>query len=65
MYCELLLKTVLDSVPLSGDAIVWDDFSHASTSLGVKLGAAAHKLSFQHNSVDSLREEVEYSFIIY
>ncbi|KAJ0116902.1 aminotransferase class I II [Diaporthe amygdali] len=47
---------VLESVPLSGDAIVWDEFSHASTSLGIKLSSAAHKLSFQHNSVDSLRD---------
>lgn len=47
---------VLEAVPLPGDAIVWDELSHASTNLGIKLSVAAHKVSFQHNSVDSLRE---------
>lgn len=47
---------VLESVPLPGDAIVYDEFSHASTNLGLKLSSAAHKTSFQHNSVDSLRD---------
>lgn len=47
---------VLEAIPLPGDAIVWDELSHASTNLGIKLSVAAHKVSFQHNSVDSLRE---------
>jgi 8-amino-7-oxononanoate synthase len=47
---------VLEAIPLPGDAIVWDELSHASTNLGIKLSVAAHKISFQHNSVDSLRE---------
>ncbi|KAJ5496619.1 8-amino-7-oxononanoate synthase [Penicillium fimorum] len=47
---------VLEAVPLPGDAIVWDELSHASTSLGLKLSVAAHKISFQHNNIDSLRD---------
>ncbi|KAE9363948.1 8-amino-7-oxononanoate synthase [Stipitochalara longipes BDJ] len=46
---------VLEAIPLPGDAIVWDELSHASTSLGLRLSVAAHKISFQHNSADSLR----------
>ena len=47
---------VLEAVPLPGDAVVWDELSHASTGLGLKLCQAAHKLPFKHNSPDSLRE---------
>ncbi|KAL2017253.1 hypothetical protein VTK56DRAFT_2365 [Thermocarpiscus australiensis] len=47
---------VLEAVPLPGDAIVWDELSHASTTLGIKLSVAAHSISFQHNNTDSLRE---------
>lgn len=47
---------VLEAVPLPGDAIVYDELSHASTGLGLKVSLAAHKLPFTHNSPDSLRE---------
>ena len=47
---------VLEAVPLPGDAVVWDELSHASTGLGLKVSQAAHKISFKHNSPDSLRE---------
>ncbi|KAF2713295.1 8-amino-7-oxononanoate synthase [Pleomassaria siparia CBS 279.74] len=47
---------VLEAVALPGDAIVFDEFSHASTGVGMKVSVAAHKLSFQHNSPDSLRD---------
>ncbi|KAF5554521.1 aminotransferase class I II [Fusarium mexicanum] len=47
---------IFEAVPLPGDAIVWDEFSHASTALGVKLSNAAHKISFKHNDIDSLRD---------
>jgi 8-amino-7-oxononanoate synthase len=47
---------VLEAIPLPGDAIVWDELSHASTGLGLKVSVAAHKLSFKHNDPDSLRE---------
>jgi 8-amino-7-oxononanoate synthase len=44
------------AVPLSGDAIVYDDAVHASTHEGMKLSLASHQLSFRHNDSDSLRE---------
>ena len=47
---------IMESVPLPGDAIVYDELVHASTHLGMKLSAAAHKISFQHNDPDSLRD---------
>ncbi|KAJ8130649.1 hypothetical protein O1611_g2978 [Lasiodiplodia mahajangana] len=47
---------VLEAIPLPGDAIVWDELSHASTVLGLKVTVAAHNISFKHNSPDSLRD---------
>lgn len=47
---------VLEGVPQPGDAIVMDEFSHASTRVGLKVTLAAHKLEFKHNSLDSFRE---------
>ncbi|KAF9694069.1 hypothetical protein EKO04_007725 [Ascochyta lentis] len=47
---------VLEAIALPGDAIVFDEFSHASTGVGMKVSVAAHKISFQHNSADSLRD---------
>lgn len=47
---------VLEAVPLPGDAIVWDELSHASTNLGLKLSVAAHKVSFRHNDGEDLRD---------
>lgn len=48
--------SVLEAVALPGDAIVWDELSHSSTGVGLKVSVAAHKLPFKHNSPDSLRE---------
>ncbi|KAG9197127.1 hypothetical protein G6514_002251 [Epicoccum nigrum] len=47
---------VLEAIPLPGDAVVWDELSHASTGLGLKVSLAAHKIPFKHNSPESLRE---------
>ncbi|KAI0429153.1 8-amino-7-oxononanoate synthase [Xylaria sp. FL1042] len=47
---------VLEAIALPGDAIVWDELSHASTGLGLKVSVAAHNISFKHNSPDSLRD---------
>ncbi|KAI1329790.1 8-amino-7-oxononanoate synthase [Xylariaceae sp. FL0255] len=47
---------VLAGVPLPGDAVVYDEFVHASTHEGLHLSLAAHKLSFRHNDPDALRE---------
>ncbi|KAI8669816.1 Aminotran-1-2 domain-containing protein [Fusarium sp. Ph1] len=49
----------LEAVPLPGDVIVFDEFSHASTMLGMKLSMAAQKIPFRHNRIDSLREVLE------
>lgn len=47
---------VLEAILLPGDAIVFDEFSHVSTHLGMKVSVAAHKMPFTHNSADSLRD---------
>lgn len=48
--------SVLEAVALPGDAIVYDELSHASTMVGLRVSVAAHKLSFQHNNPDALRD---------
>ncbi|TVY41640.1 8-amino-7-oxononanoate synthase [Lachnellula subtilissima] len=50
---------VLEAVLLPGDAIVYDELSHASTILGMKVSMAAEKIPFKHNSLDSLRDVLE------
>jgi 8-amino-7-oxononanoate synthase len=47
---------VLSSVPLPGDAIVYDELVHASSHEGFRLSSAAHLLPFRHNDPDGLRE---------
>ncbi|KAI1778811.1 8-amino-7-oxononanoate synthase [Hypoxylon cercidicola] len=47
---------VLSSVPLPGDAIVYDEFVHASSHEGFQLSVAEHKIAFRHNDPDDLRE---------
>jgi 8-amino-7-oxononanoate synthase len=47
--------SVLEAIALPGDAIVWDELSHASTAVGLRVSVAAHKLPFKHNSPDDLR----------
>lgn len=44
------------SVPLPGDAIVYDDSVHASCHEGMKLSLASNQVPFRHNDPDSLRE---------
>ncbi|KAJ2987429.1 hypothetical protein NUW58_g4513 [Xylaria curta] len=46
---------ILSSVPLPGDAIVYDELVHASSHEGFHLSVAEHKLPFTHNDPDSLR----------
>jgi 8-amino-7-oxononanoate synthase len=45
---------VLSSVPLPGDAIVYDELVHASIHEGMAVNLVAHKVAFKHNDVDSL-----------
>ncbi|KAI1110620.1 8-amino-7-oxononanoate synthase [Nemania sp. NC0429] len=47
---------VLSSVPLPGDAIVYDELVHASSHEGFHLSLAEHKIPFRHNSPDALRD---------
>ncbi|CAH0038973.1 unnamed protein product [Clonostachys rhizophaga] len=47
---------VLSSVPLAGDALVYDELVHASSFEGFKLSMAMHRLPFPHNDPDGLRE---------
>lgn len=47
--------SALEAVALPGDAIVWDELSHASTAVGLRVSVAAHKIPFKHNSPDDLR----------
>lgn len=46
----------IEAVLLPGDAIVYDEFMHASTHVGMRVSSAAHKSSFRHNNPDSLRD---------
>jgi len=43
-------------VPQSGDVIVYDELVHASVHDGMRLSRAGDRLSFQHNTVASLRD---------
>ncbi|KFA62577.1 hypothetical protein S40285_05799 [Stachybotrys chlorohalonatus IBT 40285] len=47
---------VLSSVPLPGDAIVYDELVHASSHEGFRLSSAEHLVPFRHNDPDGLRE---------
>lgn len=47
---------VLASVPLPGDAIVYDELIHASSHEGFRLSLAEHTKAFRHNDPDGLRE---------
>ncbi|KAM0255270.1 hypothetical protein ACHAQJ_005925 [Trichoderma viride] len=47
---------VIEAAILPGDAIVYDEYMHASTHVGMKICSAAHKLSFRHNDPVSLRD---------
>ncbi|CAI2163535.1 5330_t:CDS:2 [Funneliformis geosporum] len=47
------------SVPQRGDAIIMDEFIHASVHDGVKNSRAAIVKKFRHNDVDHLKETLE------
>ncbi|KAL8881850.1 MAG: hypothetical protein Q9198_001029 [Flavoplaca austrocitrina] len=47
---------VIEAVMLPGDAIVYDEYMHASTHVGMKISTAAHKIPFRHNDPSSLRD---------
>ncbi|KAK8074180.1 class II aminotransferase/8-amino-7-oxononanoate synthase [Apiospora phragmitis] len=47
---------VLSSVPLPGDAIVYDELVHASSHEGFRLSLAEKKVAFSHNDPEGLRE---------
>ncbi|KAK2828963.1 hypothetical protein FQN49_007231 [Arthroderma sp. PD_2] len=47
---------VLEAIPFLGDAIIYDELSHASTHLGIKVSIATRKIPFKHNSAESLRD---------
>lgn len=47
---------VIEAVMLPGDAIVYDEYMHASLHVGMKISKAAHKIQFRHNDPSSLRD---------
>ncbi|KAI1859875.1 hypothetical protein JX265_010324 [Neoarthrinium moseri] len=47
---------VLSSVPLPGDAIVYDELIHASSHEGFRLSLAEQTVPFSHNDPEGLRE---------
>lgn len=47
---------VLASIPLPGDAIVYDELIHASSHEGFRLSLAEHTKAFRHNDPEGLRE---------
>ncbi|KAI0440571.1 putative aminotransferase [Xylaria telfairii] len=47
---------IFSALPRPGDAIVYDEFVHASTLDGMVHSLALTKVSFRHNDVDALRE---------
>ncbi|RYP89226.1 hypothetical protein DL769_000150 [Monosporascus sp. CRB-8-3] len=50
---------IFTAIPRPGDALVYDEFIHASVHDGMKNSLALCKKSFRHNSVDSFRETLE------
>lgn len=47
------------SVPQPGDVLVYDEHIHASVHDGMRASRVDARVSFQHNSVDSLRNTLE------
>ncbi|KAI0468002.1 putative aminotransferase [Xylaria cf. heliscus] len=47
---------IFSALPRPGDAIVYDEFVHASTLDGMVHSLALTKVSFRHNDLDALRE---------
>lgn len=51
--------SLLSSLPGPDDAVVHDEFIHASIHDGMKMGRArGHLFSFKHNNIASLREQI-------
>jgi 8-amino-7-oxononanoate synthase len=46
-------------LPQPGDAIIYDEFIHASVHDGMRLSRAGQKLAFAHNSSDALNATLE------
>jgi 8-amino-7-oxononanoate synthase len=46
-------------LPQPQDAIVYDEFIHASVHDGMRLSRAGRKIAFAHNSADALRSVIE------
>ncbi|RSL79985.1 hypothetical protein CEP51_006923 [Fusarium floridanum] len=51
---------IYTAIPRPGDAIVYDELSHASTHDGMKNSVALTRVSFRHNDIDSLEETLVY-----
>ncbi|KAF1843631.1 class II aminotransferase/8-amino-7-oxononanoate synthase [Cucurbitaria berberidis CBS 394.84] len=49
---------LMGAVPRPGDAILYDEYIHASTHEGMQISKALYKKSFKHNDVDSFREKL-------
>lgn len=45
---------IFSCVPQPGDAIIYDEYIHASVHEGMRLSRAGMKIPFDHNSVDAL-----------
>jgi 8-amino-7-oxononanoate synthase len=49
---------IMSAVPRPGDAILYDEYIHASTHEGMQISKAIYKKSFKHNDVESFREKL-------
>ena len=49
-------SSLFAAIPRPGDAIVYDELSHASTCEGLEKCVATYRVSFRHNDVDALYE---------
>lgn len=50
---------VFACMPQKGDAVVFDEFIHASVHEGMRLSRANAKIPFEHNSLSSFREVLQ------
>lgn len=51
--------TLFSTIPAEDDAIIYDEFIHASVHDGMKLSKSKTKLSFLHNNLESFRETLK------
>jgi len=49
---------IMSAVTRPGDAILYDEYIHASTHEGMQISKAIYKKSFKHNDVESFREKL-------